>query len=100
MLRKLTLSSLSLIVVVLLSSTMMTDNGRAGKTGSPGETTCIDCHGDFSANMAGGSIALAGITGGTYTPGTTYNLSVTIARSGLTVFGLGCEALTLSLIHI
>ena len=96
MLRKLTLSSLSLIVVVLLSSTMMTDNGRAGKTGSPGETTCIDCHGDFSANMAGGSIALAGITGGTYTPGTTYNLSVTIARSGLTVFGLGCEALTAS----
>ncbi|MFN8145193.1 MAG: choice-of-anchor V domain-containing protein [Bacteroidia bacterium] len=96
MLRKLTLSSLSLIVVVLLSSTMMSDNGRAGKTGSPGEATCIDCHGDYSANMAGGSIAISGITGGSYTPGTTYNLSITVARSGMTVFGLGCEALTSS----
>lgn len=93
MLRNLTLSSLSLIVIVLLTSTMMSDNGRAGKTGSPGEGTCIDCHSDYSANMAGGSIAIAGITGGTYTPGTTYNLSVTVARSGMTVFGLGVEAL-------
>lgn len=81
------------MVIVLLTSTMMSDNGRAGKTGSPGEATCIDCHSDYSVNMSGGSIAIAGITGGTYTPGTTYNLSVTVARSGMTVFGLGVEAL-------
>ena len=90
MLKKLTLLVLSLTTAVFFTSTMMSDNGKAGKTGSPGELTCIDCHGD----SGGGSIAVSGITGGTYTPGTTYNLSVVIARTGSSLFGLGFEALT------
>ncbi|MBK8586567.1 MAG: T9SS type A sorting domain-containing protein [Bacteroidetes bacterium] len=94
MLKKLTLLVLSLTTAVFFTSTMMSDNGKAGKTGSPGELTCIDCHGDFAANSGGGSIAVSGITGGTYTPGTTYNLSVVIARTGSSLFGLGFEALT------
>ena len=38
------------------------------------------------------SISISGISGGVYT-GTTYNMSVTVSRTGSTVFGLGCEAL-------
>lgn len=94
MLKRVTLFSTLGLSLVLLTSAYLSDTGRAGKTGSPGETTCISCHGDFTANSGGGTIALNGITGGSYTPGTTYNLSVTVSRTGSTVFGLGCEALT------
>jgi hypothetical protein len=91
-LRKLTAVMLSLTVTVLFTSAFLSDNGRAGKTGSPGELTCNDCHGDYAPNTGGGTITLTGVSG-TYTPGTTYNLSLTISRTGSTVFGLGVEAL-------
>ena len=96
MIRKLLLSLLPLACIALLTSEQMSDNGRAGKTGSPGEGNCTSCHGDFSLNSGGGSITIAGITGGVYTPGTTYNMSITVARTGSAVFGLGCEALNSS----
>ena len=96
MIRKLLLSLLPLACIALLTSEQMSDNGRAGKTGSPGEGTCTSCHGDFALNSGGGSVSISGISGGVYTPGTTYNMSITVARTGSTVFGLGCEALNSS----
>ncbi|HNP97692.1 MAG TPA: T9SS type A sorting domain-containing protein [Bacteroidia bacterium] len=93
MIRKLLFSLLPLAMIALFTSEQMSDNGRAGRTGSPGESTCVSCHGDFSVNSGGGSISISGISGGVYTPGTTYNMSVTVSRTGSTVFGLGCEAL-------
>ncbi|MBL0064896.1 MAG: T9SS type A sorting domain-containing protein [Bacteroidetes bacterium] len=96
MIRKLLLSLLPLACIALLTSEQMSDNGRAGRTGSPGEGTCTSCHGDFALNSGGGSVSISGITGGVYTPGTTYNMSITVARTGSTVFGLDCEALNAS----
>lgn len=84
------------LVVILMTSAILSDNGKAGKTGSPGELTCIDCHGDFTANTGGGSITISntGMTNWQYSPGQTYPITVTVAKTGKVVFGLGVECLT------
>ncbi len=40
MLNKLLLSSTLLACLFFMSSSQMSDNGKAARTGSPGETTC------------------------------------------------------------
>lgn len=84
------------LVTIIMTSSILSDNGKAGKTGSPGELTCRDCHSDFAANSGGGSITITntGMTNWQYVPGQTYPITVTVARTGSTVFGLGVECLT------
>ncbi len=84
------------LVTIIMTSSILSDNGKAGKTGSPGELTCRDCHGDFAANSGGGSITISntGMTNWQYVPGQTYPITVTVARTGSTIFGLGVECLT------
>ena len=84
------------LVVLVMTSSILSDNGKAGKTGSPSELTCRDCHSDFAANSGGGSIAISnvGMTNWQYTPGQTYAITVTVAKSGMGMFGLGVECLT------
>ncbi|HRH64740.1 MAG TPA: T9SS type A sorting domain-containing protein [Bacteroidia bacterium] len=96
MIKKLLFSLLPLACIALLTSEQMSDNGKAGRTGAPGETTCIGCHDDFVEGAGGGSIAflVGGMPSFQYTPGVTYNMSVTVARSGNHLFGVGIEALT------
>lgn len=98
MFKKLLLTALPIIVFAVFTSEQMSDNGKAAKTGSPNEVYCDDCHGDFNRNTGGGSIALTSpsMTGFQYTPGQTYNMSVTVSRSGNSLFGIGLEALTSS----
>lgn len=95
MIRKLLLSVLPLAMIALFTSEKMSDNGKAGYTGSPGEQTCTNCHNDFTLNSGGGSVAIGAptMTNWEYTPGTTYNMSVTVARSANNLFGLAVEAL-------
>ena len=82
-------------MIALFTSEKMSDNGKAGYTGSPGEQTCINCHNDFSVNSGGGSIAIGAptMTNWEYVSGTTYNMSVTVARTGNGMFGIAIEAL-------
>ncbi|MBL7923695.1 MAG: T9SS type A sorting domain-containing protein [Bacteroidia bacterium] len=84
------------LVIIVMTSSILSDNGKAGKTGSPGELTCIDCHSDFTPNTAGGSISISntGMTNWQYSPGQTYTITVTVARTGSSLFGLGVECLT------
>jgi hypothetical protein len=74
---------------------VMSQNGKAGRTNSPGETTCTGCHNSFALNSGGGSasIACSNMMGWQYVPGQTYHMSVTVARTGSAIFGLGFEAL-------
>jgi hypothetical protein len=69
--------------------------GKSGKSGAPGESTCIQCHSSNSLNDPTGSIAVsvAGVTNGQYTAGQTYQVSVTIAKSGQSLFGFSAVAL-------
>jgi hypothetical protein len=72
----------------------MSDNGIAGRTGSPNETNCTNCHSDAAANTGGGSVIITSdIPNWEYSPGTVYHITVTVAQTGVSLFGLGCEAL-------
>ncbi len=96
MLKKLLISALPIMLLAMLTSTKMSDNGKAGRTGSPGELTCITCHNSYALNSGGGSISIQCMEMPTfeYTPGQTYMMSVTVARTGNSLFGVDIEALT------
>lgn len=70
---------------------------RRATPGSPGESSCnaSGCHTGNTINAAGGSITIAAPTmpGWRYVPGQVYPISVTVERSGRSLFGIGFEAL-------
>ena len=72
--------------------------GKSGKSGAPGENTCIQCHSTNALNDPTGSITVnvAGVTNGQYTAGQTYQVSVTIAKTGQSLFGFSAVALDAS----
>ncbi len=96
MIKTILIISTALFSIVLLSSHIVSENGIAGRTGSPGETTCNSCHSGNPLNDAGGSITLNAPTlvGFEYNVGQTYEISVTVARTGVNLFGFAFEALT------
>lgn len=96
MIKKLLFAALPIIAFAIFTGEQMSDNGKAARTGSPGEVYCTDCHSDYTRNSGGGSIAIAAptMTGFQYTPGQTYNMSVTVSRGANSLFGVGIEALT------
>ncbi len=98
MLKKLLFALLPFAGIALLTSEQMSDNGKAGRTGSPGESNCTGCHGDYTVNTGGGSISLqaAGMPTFQYTAGQTYTMSVTVSKGSTNLFGIGLEALTAS----
>ncbi len=95
--KKITLS-LATATIAFMSFDIMDDNGRAAATGSPGETTCntSGCHNSFTINTGGGSVTIASptLTNWSYVPNQTYTIDVTVAKTGVKLFGLGFEALT------
>lgn len=72
------------------------DNGIAGRTGSPGEVTCVNgCHSSYALNSGSGSVALTSdIVNNEYVPDAVYNMQLTVSQAGDSLFGLGLEALT------
>lgn len=88
---------LAIGIISTLAFTVFEDNGKAGYTGSPGEPTCntTNCHTGQQTNSMGGSVVIScpELPGWQYTPGTTYNIAVTVTQTGRSLFGLGFEAL-------
>ncbi|HEX5001824.1 MAG TPA: choice-of-anchor V domain-containing protein [Bacteroidia bacterium] len=88
---------LLLLFSAITMSFILSDNGRAGVTGSPGETTCntSSCHVGNPVNSANGSIEIVAptMTNWQYTPGQVYPISVTVSQTGRSLFGLGFESL-------
>ena len=79
--------------IAFMAFSPMYDNGIAGYTNSPNEANCTNCH-NGSANTGSGSVIItSNIPNWEYTPGTTYQITVTVAQQGIGLFGLGCEAL-------
>lgn len=86
---------LTTAIVSVALAEILSDNGRAGRTGSPGETTCSACH--TSTDVATSvTINSGNMPNWEYVPGTTYNMSVTVTKQGINLFGIGIEALTSS----
>ncbi len=81
-----------------LTSEKMSDDGKAGYTGSPGEFDCSVCHDSYTVNTGGGSITLTStnMTGWMYDPGVTYHMVATVSRSQDSLFGVCVEALLAS----
>ncbi|MDZ4823587.1 MAG: choice-of-anchor V domain-containing protein [Flavobacteriales bacterium] len=94
---KITLVSVSAFLFILFfAGGYDKEDGRAGNTGSPGETTCstTSCHTGTADNSQGGSVTItSNIPDWEYVPGSTYIISVTVAQAGRPLFGLGVEAL-------
>ncbi len=90
-----TLSVFSLALLIMLTSGVVDDNGKAGYTNSPGESNCTTgCHNSFALNSGAGSVSVTSdIPGWAYTPGQNYNISLTVSHPGRSLFGLGFEAL-------
>ena len=51
------------------------------RTGDFGENTCLECHLGNSLNAPGGSLSISGVPAN-YEPGQTYQIQVTVMRSG------------------
>jgi Secretion system C-terminal sorting domain/Reeler domain len=89
----------AMCLVLFSSSSSYSDNpnGKAGVTGAPGEQTCAKsgCHDTYTLNSGTGTVTIASpnLVNWEYTPGTTYTISVTVAQSGINLFGLCFEAL-------
>lgn len=74
---------------------VLSSDGKAGKTGAPGENTCVQCHSGSAVNSGSGSISIntASMINGEYELGQTYDLSVTVEQTGLSLFGFSIVAL-------
>lgn len=86
---------LPIAAFIVFTAETASDNGKAGYTGSPNELLCDDCHDAYTINTGGGSVVLssANMNNWEYVPGQTYNMTLTVDRSGSPLFGLGLEAL-------
>jgi hypothetical protein len=83
--------------IAAMSFDVLDDNGKAGRTGSPGESTCTGCHTGAVINDGGGSVVISSPDLGTlweYMPGDTYTINVTVSRVGCPLFGFDLECLT------
>lgn len=89
------LLSVLAITTIELNTALSSSNGKAVKTGAPGEGTCRDCHNSNPLNSPGGSVSISSpdISNNEYVGGQTYQIDVTIERSGVNEFGFGFEAL-------
>jgi hypothetical protein len=102
--KKITLALVAIIAVVAMSFDILSSNGKAGYTNSPGENNCTystSCHNTYAVNTGSGSVAITAApslaTG--YIPGTVYTMTVTVANSvapNNVLFGVDCEALLAS----
>lgn len=93
--------SITILIVTALFTTLtaelLSDNGRAGNTGSPGELTCNtnQCHNSFTLNSGTGSVsATSTMNNWTYDPLTSYTITVKVAKASIHLFGFAAEILT------
>jgi len=89
------LSFMAIVIFGTFIQGLDQSSGMAGYTNSPGENNCRNCHNSFALNSGGGSIAStsADMTSWVYTPGTTYNMTVTVSKTAVTLFGVDVEIL-------
>lgn len=87
-----------IILSIFAFAELMEKDGKAGRTGAPNEFDCTGCHTSFPVNTGGGSITISSpnLTNWQYVPGNTYQIDVTVTKTGVQLFGFGFEALRTS----
>lgn len=96
-----TITSLFIAVATVLTvqHTAQSNNSGApaGRTGAPGESTCIGCHSGSALNSGGGTPSItSNIPSGGYVAGNTYTITVSIAQTGISKFGFEASVEQLS----
>lgn len=83
------------VACIVVFADILNEDGKAGRTGSPGEFDCTGCHTSFPVNTGGGSITISSpnLTNWQYIPGQVYQIDVTVAKTGVPLFGFGFESL-------
>jgi hypothetical protein len=82
------------IVFTTAAASILSEDGKAGRTGSPTETTCVSCHDNTPVNTGGGSVVItSNMSNDMYVPSQTYTMTVTVSEAGKLLFGTGVEAL-------
>ena len=72
----------SLLIILLASSSFVIfSSGIAGKTGSPGEGTCANCHSGGGGTTTLSISASPSFTANQYLPGQNYTITVTVLNS-------------------
>ncbi len=88
----------SFVILLVFSISMdliASQGGIAGRTASPSETNCTSCHSTYAINSGSGSTVIThNIPASGYVPSTSYTVNVVISHTGMSVFGLGFEALS------
>jgi hypothetical protein len=90
-------AAITLAGFATMSFDILDDNGKAGRTGAPGETTCTGCHTGSVINDGLGSVVISSPDLGTsweYMTGDTYTINVTVSRTGAPLFGFDLVCLT------
>ncbi|MBK7310490.1 MAG: T9SS type A sorting domain-containing protein [Sphingobacteriaceae bacterium] len=67
--------------------------GIDSRNGSPGEGTCSNCHSGGSNATTVSINVTPSLTSNEFTQGQTYTITITVAGSGFSKFGFGCEIL-------
>ena len=67
--------------------------GLAGYTGSPGESTCGNCHAGGKSSTTVDISSIPTFTNNMFDPGSTYTINISVSNSFFTDFGFGCEIL-------
>ncbi len=86
------------LISIIAFAELLEKDGKAGRTGAPSEFDCTGCHTSFAVNTGGGSITITSpnLTNWQYVPGNTYQIDVTVSKTGVGLFGFGFEALRTS----
>jgi hypothetical protein len=90
------LTFVTVIGIIIFSTIAFTsNNGKAAKTGAPGENACNQCHSTNALNSGGGSVTISSpdLVNWSYVPGFTYNINVKVKKTGVGKFGFCFEAL-------
>jgi hypothetical protein len=77
--KKILLLASGFILLILCSSTQFSSAPPSGYTGVNGYTFA-NCHAGFPVNTAGGGVTVTGLPTGSYIPGQSYPISVTISH--------------------
>lgn len=87
-----------LAIIITSAFDILSDNGKAGYTGSTNELLCDDCHSTYgNSNSGPGTIYVTStMNNWQYVPGQTYTVNVIVKQPGKPLFGLGFEALNSS----
>ncbi len=87
---------LALGALVLVGDDKMASASASGPspshTNAPGESSCINCHGDFELNSGPGSVVISGIPSN-YLPGQEVAITVTTSQEDAVVYGFQMTAI-------